>query len=247
MGSLKHISSRSVSSRGGFTAIEISAVATIIAILAMILIPIMRSRVEEARVTAAKEDMLGIDKAQSIAFAYTGKYFRTFDLSLSGTDAARLPQAFWDREVLPSDEPNLVANFRGPFTAPQATMTVQEAIDFFPHLFRGSTGGSGPILIVADDDTDESGTGALTRRRIPIDPWGSPYLFFGSGRMGTVGSPADTNGAETDFSTAVVYSLGQNGVAGDDIAGGSNPGNYFRRTQTGTGVLGLGDDHTREF
>ena len=58
--------------RRGFTAIEVSAVATIIAILALILIPIMRGRVDEAKRVAATEDMSGIEKAETLAFADTG-------------------------------------------------------------------------------------------------------------------------------------------------------------------------------
>jgi hypothetical protein len=29
----------------------------------------------------------------------------------------------------------------------------------------------------------------MARAPYPIDPWGNPYLFFGSGRMGQVGGP----------------------------------------------------------
>ncbi len=41
----------------GFTAIEITAVATIIAILAMLIIPLLRERVDETRETAALSDL----------------------------------------------------------------------------------------------------------------------------------------------------------------------------------------------
>src|SRR5689334_11618569 len=67
--------------RAGFTAIEISAVATIIAIMALILIPIVRNRVEEARKVAAQDDMAGIEKAESLAYGYSNFYFRLQDLS----------------------------------------------------------------------------------------------------------------------------------------------------------------------
>ena len=68
----------------GFTAIEVSAVATIIAILALILIPIVRNRVAEARLVAAQDDMASIEKAQSIAYGFTGKYFGLMGLERDG-------------------------------------------------------------------------------------------------------------------------------------------------------------------
>ena len=254
---------RHISSNRGFTAIEVSAVATIIAILALILIPIMRTRVEEARIAAATDDMVGLDKAASMAFAYTGKSFRTFDLlqprpnleNLTVGSAAynaelqKLPKAFWNRAVTAADEPNLVANWEGPYIAVQASMTLDEALNFFPHLFRsedGSASGSGPIFSVDADDDDEQGNNARARRKVPIDPWGAPYLMFGVGPMGTAGNPADTRSAETNFSTAVVYSLGPNSLPGNDLDS-SNSAKYFRPIVGGSGVLGQGDDLTREF
>lgn len=244
----------------GFTAIEISAVATIIAILSLILIPIVRSRVAEAKIVAAKDDLVGIEKAEQMAFGYTGHYFRLMDLNLPEADQTipkndtrreqenrKLPAGYWDRPVLANELNNLYETWKGPFMVfhRYETLATLTGIDnggvagthagFFDSYPR-TEGTGGPILIFEkgqtplDDQEDWRGTGALTRRQYPIDPWGTPYLFEGS---------------ETDYKTAVAYSLGPDLMPGSPSAGiGTNAvADYFRKGE----ILGQGDDISREF
>ena len=64
----------------GFTAVEIAMVATVIAILALLILPLFRTRTEEAKITAARDDMRSLAIAQMAAMADTGYYFRPQDL-----------------------------------------------------------------------------------------------------------------------------------------------------------------------
>jgi hypothetical protein len=73
-----------------------------------------------------------------------------------------------------------------------------------------------------------------------LDPWGNPYIFFGSGEIGEFGNPDTDN--ETNYSQAVVYSLGPDGLPGN--ADPSQPRSYFRDFPDG---IGFGDDLSREF
>ncbi|MBI1783854.1 prepilin-type N-terminal cleavage/methylation domain-containing protein [Candidatus Sumerlaeota bacterium] len=72
--------------RRGFTAIELTAVASIIAILALILIPIVRKRLESARLAAAQDDMRSIEVAEMLANADTAYFFRLSDLDNPAAD-----------------------------------------------------------------------------------------------------------------------------------------------------------------
>jgi type II secretory pathway pseudopilin PulG len=246
----------------GFTAIELSAVATVIAILALILIPVMRKQVEEAKVTAAQDDMRSIEQAQGMIHGYTGQYVRLFDLNLPGpsegddlaTAQGKIPKATWNQPLADNAglRNNFLENFSGPYGAIHRSKTVFELLQTHNDLFHGDVGPSaapsppsagGPILVVPEDDSDHLGDAALQRRKYPLDPWGNPYLFFGPGRFGELGGGTANNTiAETDFNSAIVYSMGPNGAPGDKTVGITSA-DYFRET----GVLGTGDDLSREF
>lgn len=239
--------------RRGFTAIEISAVVTIIAILSLILITVMRKRVEEAKITTALADMRQISVSEQLIQADTDHHVRLFDMTKPQPDSsdsaatmqAKLPKASWDT---PNDTAIYNAwrtAWKGPYAAPQRSNTVYEIVRGYPQIFRGDnvaglTPQTGPILIINADNTDEIGQGALTRLRYPIDPWGNPYIFFGSGRL-TVGGYPIAIANETNFTTAVIYCTGPNGTPGGVL----NPASahYYRET----GALGTGDDLKFEF
>jgi prepilin-type N-terminal cleavage/methylation domain-containing protein len=212
----------------GFTAIEVSAVATIIAILALILIPIVRNRVAEARLVAAADDMATIEKAQSLAFGYTGLYFGLMDLEQGDPN---LLTATWNKPL--GATANIEANWKGPYMAMHNTRTVSELVAERPYLFRGLGGSGGPILVYQGD----------VLKRMPIDPWGSPYLFFGDDKVGDDGSANVYSGTETDFNVPIIFSLGPNGAPGDLVGFEANVQLYFREAA----VLGTGDDLLRNF
>jgi len=257
----------------GFTAIEVSAVVTIIAILALILIPIVRTRVEESKKVAAQDDMAGIEKAEEMAYGYTNHYYRLQDLndpeltdneietyktalaagqttSQAFQDIIRkIPRAYWDYPLVQASETSyLVDNWKGPYYAIHKTAKVNDLIFNFGNgiLFHGDIGLGGPIFFLGLDDRT---------RLYPIDPWGNPYFFFGSGAMklgyGSV-QPANENAPRndgtgttgpTDYPTAAVYSLGPDGLPGTNVTNGADPRFYFREYN----VLGTGDDLKREF
>jgi general secretion pathway protein G len=252
----------------GFTAIEITAVATIIAILALILIPIMRNRVEEAKVVAAKDDMQSIEKAMTLSFADTGKYVRIQDLTRPRADPeivgnpaaagyaleiARVPQAVWNRELFESEIPAMARTWTGVQISIHRFELIQRIEEAQPYLFsNGVQTGGGPILFFDPDDIDNAAAAGLGAIRYPTDPWGNPYIFFGPGQAtdravedGTLrGLKPNYSVPETNFSTAIVYSLGPDGRPGfaTDV---TNPLDYFRQT----GALGAdgSDDISREF
>lgn len=258
-----HPSGGALRRRAGFTAIEVSAVATIIAIMALILIPIVRNRVEEARRVAAMDDMKGIETGQSLAYGYANLYFRLQDLTRpesvstgnpvqQGIEFLKLPPATWNQPLASSQVANLAENWKGAFVAYHNTRSVRELVALFPFLFRSPNNdavagtGAGPILVQGRDDEDWLGaTGGLDRALYPIDPWGNPYIFFGPGAIGVIGNPAVDAANQQNYSNAVVFSMGPDGVPASNQAAFGNAVNYFRET----GLLGAvgSDDLKREF
>lgn len=256
--------------RWGFTAIELAAVASIIAILALILIPIVRQRIRSSRVTAALDDMRTIEIAETFARADTGQYFRLMDLdngpfddtALNPLDGDRLvPRAYWNKPISPVTFPSVVQTWNGPYTT--FNVSKFERIDILlvqrAEMFRiltnpgnPSTGtpptgvGTGPILVLQFGNLLLGDDSLLLNESLhPMDPWGGPYIFFGDGPIGPNGGPIAIN-LESNFSIAQVYSMGPDGVPGDaDLVGfdPSDPANYFRET----GALGTGDDLVRRF
>ena len=237
-------------SQAGFTAIEVSAVATIIAIMALILIPIMRNRIDESKIVAAKDDMKAIETAQLVAYSYSSAYYRLQDLNRGTatltadmTEAERtteindkIPPATWNTTLTDPQRAALANTWKGPYYAIHKSETVSNLLATFPQLFFGAQGEGGPLLVVTNEDTT---------REYPVDPWGGPYIFFGSGKIGAGSGESVELGiqfsAETNFSTAVVYSLGPDGAPGDGEQ--LIPENLFREA----GILGSGDDIKREF
>lgn len=258
--------------QAGFTAIEVSAVATIIAILALVLIPIMRGRVEQAKVVAAQEDLFSLEKAELLAFADTGHYFRLQDLTRPQADLdilndpanigtaafdnelLKVPQAYWNQEASPTERVTIAKMWKGKQIAIQNSMTMEEIDLLYPtgggglQIVSRQGNPGGPILILDQiDEEDWAATaGGLTRAIYPIDPWGTPYLFLGSGRTsapaGRIGLAPNLT-AETNFTMAVVYSLGPDGRPGNNS--GANHLHFYRETWS-VGALGT-DDLVREF
>lgn len=255
----------------GFTAIELTAVASIIALLALILLPIVRKRVAQTRITAASDDMRTIEVAETFAHADTGHYFRLIDLDNGPYDSTKgddgeVPRAYWNEPVPDVNFQALRDTWGGPYTQFNNTkfVFVGDLINARPELFRGlptapaPLADDGPILIINFPQPQPTGghqgndfSGTLTTRaqersRYPVDPWGSPYIFFGDGPIGASGGTIAVTPPESNFSVATVYSLGPDGLPGDGALTAANAANsafYFREA----GVLGNGDDLVRRF
>lgn len=268
----------------GFSAVELTAVASIIAILALILVPIVRNRLEQVRRTAALDDMRSIEVAQVLANADTGRYYplqyldnASIDLTLYNDPST--PQA--DRDLAARSIPNAAWNAPLP-SAVVATGTQLGSLGStwqgpyitynqgkFIQLGAGQGAGdprfheydlssltaitpaaqAGPAVIFRDTSSpnaDPYNDDPTNLETYPIDPWGSPYLFFGPGRYGPqVGANALSNSSytESNFGTAIIYSTGTNGIPGDDFTNAGNALSYFREP----GALGVGDDLWRIF
>lgn len=226
----------------GFTAIEIAMVATVIAILALIILPLFRKRTEQARLVAARDDMLSIAKAQILANADTDRYFRLQDLdnTVNYNDppldpATEVPVAEWNWPLTDIERVTLAQpeRWQGPYYSVQSYTNLANLILARPELVRLYPNDGGPILYFQDANIQDD----LNDDKLPIDPWGNPYIFFGPGQLRV--DPAN----ETDYGNAVVYSLGPDGLPGDGTADPLDPQNYKRER----GILGSGDDLKLEF
>ena len=257
----------------GFTAIEIAMVATVIAILALIVLPLFRNRVEEAKKARAQADLVSLMKAETLAQADTTHYFRLNDLdnvqmnipsgltptaptngidyqvpgfyfrtpSGSGVDAYAanrigLTIQQWTQLAGSKDIPI----FRGPYIAFQDAITYADFMNSPNSLVMARSRTSdlrSPIWNIPQGDARApGGLFDAATDRIPVDPWGNPYLFF----------PAT---GETGFENNAIYSLGPNGLPGDGLkTGGYSYLDYIRNTvPSSSNSLGNGDDLSVQF
>lgn len=162
----------------GFSAIEVTAVAAIIFTLALILVPIVNKRVDESKRVSAQDDMVAIEKAEQLAFGYTGHYFRLHDLVRPQPDPSELapdtngnipgqnkvPPAFWNRLPTPAEKSTLVRQWTGPYLPQlntQRSITLEAlARDHqvmintaqLPPSVTSVTPGNGPIFLSVLDD-----------------------------------------------------------------------------------------------
>jgi type II secretory pathway pseudopilin PulG len=218
----------------GFSAMEVTMVATIISILALIALPIFLARLNTARISAAQDEMSQIAKAEQIAFADTGHFFRLQDLDNVNNNSSPLtnledfahiheyvPSAYWNQLFTAgsSERSTLTRTWQGAYIAYQNMGTIPQFLldpAFDPTLANFSSVQGGPIY--------DHGSGVDNPNdMLPVDPWGTPYIFFGF---------------ETDFQSAMIYSLGRDGLPGDGQP--LTPENLWRRA----GILGFGDDLT---
>lgn len=191
--------------RKGFTAIEITAVATIIAILALILIPLLQERVEKTRLVAAKADLQQLMKAEMIVKADINQYVRLQDLDnttsydlpadftppnedIVDADLA-VPHAFWNVEINDTTRHRIAQEsdqgsegmWQGPYMTFNHFSSINTLLDEGAGVyFWGLPGNPDITKPVA------GGPIFLTSRddpddKHPTDPWGRPYLFFGPG------------------------------------------------------------------
>ena len=236
----------------GFTAIEIAMVATVIAILALLVLPLFRNRVEEAKIAAAQADLTSLMKAEQLVQADTGKFVRLEDLdniklNLPATPPANgvtleipitgfIPDSpLSKRAVFTLAEWNKFAGteklpkFCGPYIAFQRAFAYSDLLTKAENqtlanaiLFSRTGNLASPIYDLPSGTLKDS-----PDNRIPIDPWGNPYMFF----------PATD---ETSFRSNVIYSMGPNGVPGNNL-NASTPNDYLRGASLGFGTPNTDD------
>lgn len=214
--------------RWGFTAVEVAMVATVIAILALLILPIFRQRAADARRVAADDELQSIVKALLLIEADVGDFLpRLNDLDNPDNEP---PYYKWNPNVPANPNPpddfwvalnaqqraTLLESWRGPYAAVKTYAWREELDGTGPGAFLDPTVQYGPVFFDPNpniDDFDE---------RYPLDPWGTPYILFGP---------------ETNYNVRAVYSLGPDRVPGSP-AGPTQTGDYIDRD-----LLGSGDDH----
>lgn len=237
----------------GFTAIEIAMVASVIAILALLILPLFRTRSDEAKLVAARDELQSLAKALLLVEADTGHAFRLQDLdngiTASGGGGVVRPgidvPVVWSgsnptltgvpwvtmndterTKLLPASGSSaslIGASFwRGPYISFQKSLPYAFLKAARPEMFVDL---GGPIYDVTGGRSYPYPGGGVTDDsddRIPIDPWGGPYLFV--------------NLAETGYGPRLIYSMGPDGLPGD-----ATPPYVYTSKRLG-GDLGNGDD-----
>ena len=256
--------------RRGFTAVEMTMVATVIAILALLVLPIFRDRVEAARLAAAHDELDSIAKAILMVEADIGKGYqpRLQDLDngeVQSTGGVILrpdiepPMAAWNWTLEEPEQPfsrqRVVSGWKGPYLSFKRFAYISTDPATNPNLDNRWWDTVFNVLIIGPDgpgipnftgfggpaQDDLTPVSEEQADRYPIDPWGSPYVFFGKGRfdpsLADTGLPINT-GDNYEYPNARLYCLGPNGVPGNIAAPFTNPDEYRREG----GVLGTGDD-----
>jgi type II secretory pathway pseudopilin PulG len=252
-----------------FTAIEISMVITVIAILALLILPLFRDRVEAARQAAVQDELSSLAKAEMLVYADIGFFVRLQDLDNTSTyndppvrPDQEIPIAGWNRALSPSERARLVQGakaWKGPYitmnkfkymTLDQNPVTAEPGARQLVPEFFWSGGGfgigvrGGPMmdLISGVSWLDPAGYVDWWEDRIIIDPWGTPYIFFGTGKL------QEENGMfinlESNFGNAAIYSLGPDGFPGDGQPYQAPAGSAEELLRDGGNFqLGAGDDY----
>lgn len=243
--------------RRGFTAAELSAVAAIIAILALIVIPIFRDRVDEAKRVGTLDDMQGLAKALLLVQADTGHYVRLNDLDnparvLNEPQAQKdeVPFATSIRPFLNDAERQTFSNnWKGPYAAIQRYLQFQanasdDTAAINPAYFASN---NGPITVyepfIAFNGTGP-GVGSYAdyeNDRFPVDYYGSPYLFFPPSANRPPAGILGTN-TESEWGVSVLYSLGPDALPGDGNAIATTNDATTNNLFPEAGILGSGDD-----
>lgn len=229
-----------LNAKRGFTAIELIAVSTIIAVLSMTLVMTVTKHVEKARESACLAELTEFAKFMSFANAETGHYFplQAYD-NTSNVDGESLklpplgvPNMWYIRSfknntptsvMVPTLSNNerlqLAKTWSGPYTSFKNYRTLDELEADYGAMGLGIFNGSGPIARQGGDGDE----------KYPLDPWGNPYIFelreLGQGGF--------------------ICSTGADGVPGSNV----NPSDsdYYTEDYPSPGDLGTGDDQMVAF
>ncbi|MBN1515767.1 hypothetical protein JXA32_04270 [Candidatus Sumerlaeota bacterium] len=211
----------------GFSAIEVTMVATVIAILALVALPVYMKKMEEARLNSTIDEMKELSTALVMAKADTSEYPRLQDLdnttgfvdangdnvpdnNLEDPEYAHVyvPSAYWNDLFFNdggSERAILALRWKGPYVTYQQSRSIAiydiRYSEVFRELLSNPSGGPVPYHGIwrPSDDLD----------RYPVDAWGTPYIFFGTGPT-IYDSPS-----ETGFLVARIFSCGPDGLPGD--------------------------------
>jgi type II secretory pathway pseudopilin PulG len=238
-------------------------VVTVIAILALMILPLFRDRIEAARKAGAQDELQTLMKAETLAHADTGWFFRLQDLDNTqdyndtpSNPDQEVPIAAWNHPFTLDERrklrPGLPNAWKGPYISISRFkfLELQPAITGVPEFFwsfvgpRGPSGGGdgGPIMDIQPRAPWAQSFGGSPVNDLPIDkvlidPWGTPYLFFGTGKLMEEGGVYAQ--WETAFGNAAIYSLGPDGMPGNAVPYQGNAWTLLRES----GIIGTGDDY----
>lgn len=261
------------SHRRGFTAVEVAMVATVIAIIALLALPIFRSRVESAREAAVLDELSSLAKVQLLVEADVNYYARLQDLDngqnidlngpgIQNSPARAVPIAGWNGTLnTGTGAPTRgvwINNWQGPYlgaasggrsNSVRRTASVGELQNYW---FNGPLGDAGFIWVVGQNGMpsySDPNFGTVNDNfnddRYPIDPWGQPYIFFGPGTYGPNNFPGGFT--ESTYQSSLLVSLGPDGVPGTAIGPFTEPQAYFRSALESTEGLPDVDDFLYRF
>jgi prepilin-type N-terminal cleavage/methylation domain-containing protein len=231
------------SRRRGFSAVEVIAVATIIGILALILIPILTKQVDKSRTSGVQDEMGQIARVMTLAHAETSRYFRLQDLDNNNTYKAtpddvttEVPITYFATAptaantfpwMLATERSKLSKIWDGPRTTFHNYATIRDLYNSFPMAFTllsppmgtptsSSPQQTGPILVYLTKTMTNPGDPLPTDAD---DEQRDRYPVDPWGNpyfffpSGKIQAPA---GGETDYSnpSPVLFSLGPDGLPG---------------------------------
>lgn len=235
----------------GFTAIEITMVASIIAIIAMLVLPLFRNRVDAAKKAACQADLASLMKAEELVKADTGYFVRLEDLDniVLNTPTPVPPQGinletppFHYNTTLTTWEPMTETQwrafsgpkpdglFKGPYIAFRNSITYQELVaDMKLALLLKST----------TDPAWPSTSGGGFRGPIWDIPQSSGKALYDHRDnrypVDPWGNPylffPATDETETGYGCSIIYSLGPDGKPG--LAPGTSASDYYRGAHIG--------------
>jgi prepilin-type N-terminal cleavage/methylation domain-containing protein len=190
---------RRASARRGFSIIELLVAIIIIGVLVAVLIPVVSSRTEQARVARVNADLQAMADAMERVENDTGYLVRLFALNdvLQG-DGVGYKR---DPRVAPVDRADGITDYRQTVTQPYLQFdgstnglfidprtsdyalntTRNDVIDRFianESSYDGSLAWNGPYVNWQKDRNLYSGDTTPLRDGIPDDPWGNNYLLF---------------------------------------------------------------------
>jgi prepilin-type N-terminal cleavage/methylation domain-containing protein len=241
--------------RRGFSAVELVAVSTIIAILSMILVQSLQNHVEKARLARVYTDLGEIRDIQSLIFAQTSRFARLQDLDnteiyTTNTLAPdfdpgiQVPGLFYKMRIddvksttllntgIPSATYERVRSvmsnkWTGPYTNFTEYITLGEIASDMDWLLSTNDGPIYYDTVGSEKDVDTD--------RYPLDPWGSPYIFVPRYHIDTA------VGVDDVVIGGRVYSMGPDGFPGsnDGTSGDALSGaDYFPEDLDSDGNLG---------
>jgi len=233
--------------QAGFTIIELIISVIIIGILVAIIIPVYVTRADEARLSAAQQDLEALQTGQQHAAIDTGYFYRLYVLDdTTGGDGVASSNLTGDRvdgirdEALRTD----VTNPKLIFIDTKLGTLIATGASIYDRMVRNETAfnWNGPYINIARKAGLKYPV-ANVPAGTPLDPWGNPYLFFTkeglvddrNSIIATSYTGNDGNTYTTDrFDRPTILSLGPNGVPGNG-AGSGEPN------------FGQGDDIFRQF